>query len=102
MAKQFKVLVYSLKFKSQIRPTYPSFHFQGRKKVADKLCAAFISIYVVASKYSRKRFISENYTIVQSVKLHFIRNILLVQLYTSSSYGKSTRNIPGSHFVKAS
>jgi aspartyl aminopeptidase len=65
------------------------------------LCAAFISTYVVVSKYSRKHFISENYTTVQLFKLHFRQNHIFIQLYTFSSDGKGGGNIPGNHFVKA-
>jgi len=56
---------------------------------------------VVASKCSRNHFISEKYTTVQSFKLGFLQNSLLVQLYTSDSDCKGIGNIPGSNFVKA-
>jgi len=50
---------------------------------------------VVASKYSRNRFISAKYTTVQSFKLHF-----LVQIYTCASDCKDAENTFGSHFVE--
>ena len=54
---------------------------------------------MVASKYSRNRFISEKK--IQSFKPHFLQNSPLVQLYTSASDCKGIGNMPGSHFVKA-
>jgi hypothetical protein len=58
------------------------------------------SFYMVAPKYSRNHFISEKYKTVQSLKLHFLQNSPLVQLYTSDSDCKCIGNIPGSHFMK--
>jgi len=54
---------------------------------------------MVASKYSRNRFISEKK--MQSFKLHFLQNSPLVQLHTSAGDCKGIGGMPGSHFVKA-
>jgi len=56
--------------------------------------------HVVASRCSWNHFISGNYKTVQSFKLHFLQNSLLVQLYTSASDFKGVETIPGSHFMK--
>jgi hypothetical protein len=55
----------------------------------------------VTSKYSGCHFISEKYKRVQSFKVHFFQNSLIVQIYTPASHYKVIGNIPGSHFVKA-
>jgi len=41
--------------------------------------------YVIASKCSQNKFISEKYKTVQPFKLQFFQNSLLVQLYTSAN-----------------
>jgi hypothetical protein len=46
----------------------------------------FLSLkHAVASKFSRNYFIAEKYEKVETFKLHFLQNSLLVQLYTSAS-----------------
>jgi len=56
---------------------------------------------VVASKYSRKHFISEKYKTAQPFKLYFLQNGARVQLCTAASECTGDGNIPGHHFVKA-
>jgi hypothetical protein len=58
-------------------------------------------IYMVPSKCSQNHFISEKYKTLQQLKLHFLWNSRLVQLYTYASSCKGIGNIPGGHFVKA-
>jgi len=59
-----------------------------------------IRIYMIASKCSRKHFISEKYKRVQSSKLHFLRNSPLVHLYTFDF--KDFGNVHRNHFMKTS
>jgi hypothetical protein len=59
-----------------------------------------LPVHVVASKASWNHFNSKKYKTVQSLKLHFLQNSPLMQLYTSTSYCKFDGNIPGGHFVK--
>jgi len=57
-------------------------------------------IYMVASKYSRKHFISEKYKTAQSFMLYFLQNGAHVQLCTSTSECTGDGNITGNHFVE--
>jgi len=44
---------------------------------------------------------SDKYKTVQSFRLHFLQNSLLMLLQYSSSDCKGVGNMPGTHFVKA-
>ena len=57
-----------------------------------------IRIYLIASKCSRKHFISEKYKRVQSPNLYFLQNSPLLQLYTFDF--KDFGNVPRNHFMK--
>jgi len=62
---------------------------------------SFTPIYMLDSKCSRNRFISEKNKKLQSFMLHFLQNCPHVQLCTSASDCESVGNILASHFVKA-
>ena len=64
--------------------------------------ATLLVPYVLSLKCSRNHFFPplRNTKKIQSLKLHFLQNSPLVQLYSSVSDCKGVRNIPGSHFVK--
>jgi hypothetical protein len=87
---------------SSHRPTHSAYDFLTIfNEKSDKLKCYITYNYVVASKCSRDRFISEKYKTVQSFTLHLLQNGPLVQLHTSASDCKCVGNIPGSQFVKA-
>jgi len=60
-----------------------------------------LPVHVVDSKFSWNHFHSKKYKTVQSLKLHFLQNSPLMQLYASINDCKVDGNIPGGHFVKA-
>ena len=51
-------------------------------------------MHLITSKCSWNHFNSEKYKTVQSLQLHFLQNIHLVQLYTSASDYEGFGNIP--------
>ena len=57
-------------------------------------------INMVASKCSRNHFMYEREKTMKSLKLHFLQNSPLVQVWISSSDCKGVENIPGSHLWK--
>ena len=56
--------------------------------------------YLVASECSQNHFISEEYKTLQLIKLYFLQNSPLVQVYNSASDCKCVGSIPENHFVR--
>ena len=59
-----------------------------------------LTLYTVASDYSRNHFIADKHKTVQLYKVYFIQNSPILQLYTSASDCKGVGNFPGSHLCK--
>ena len=105
--KAYKVLVRKLNERHYLR-----WHSTNGKRICSMdscvyyQCAPFLfnflcSINTVASKCSQNHLMCDKCKTVQSFRLHFLQNSLLMQLHYSSSNCKGAGNMAGTHFVKA-